>query len=43
MCEHAGVCVEEKEEACVVLEETMVRATILSPRELERGLWASGI
>ena len=34
---------EEKEKVCVVLEEIMVKATILSPRELERGLWASGI
>lgn len=29
------VCVEEKEEVCVVLEETMVRAAVPSPRELE--------
>ena len=30
-----GVCVEEKEEVCVVLEETMVRAAVPGPRELE--------
>ena len=37
------VCVEEKGEVCVVLEETMVKAAVLSPRELEQGLWTAGI
>ena len=37
------VCVEEKEKVCVVLEETMARPAVSSPRELEQGLWTAGI